>query len=94
MEPDILNNKERSRFETILNREYAFLEYILSENIMDLHHTFVPESMRGMGIAHSLAHYALEYVKANQIMVKITCPFVKKYLASHPEYLELLQNQN
>ena len=89
----VVNNIEKQRFEVALNDDLAILEYRYYEGTMALMHTLVPESFRGMGIAGKLAHAALEFVKANHQKVLVYCPFVAKYLESHPEYNDLVTNR-
>jgi len=41
----------------------AELHYIKQGNVMDIHHTFVPEELRGKGLAEKLAKSAFDYAK-------------------------------
>lgn len=78
------------RFELERDGKVAYLEYTLAGNILALLHTEVPESLRGHGVASSLAHTALEWARANGKKVDIICPSVFEYLAKHPEYSDLV----
>jgi len=53
--------------------------------VIDLLHTEVAPSLRGRGVGDALAKAALDYARRNGIKVIVTCPFVKKWLARHPE---------
>ena len=55
-----------------------------------LEHTEVSPTLRGRGVADSLAKFALEYARANGLTVIPVCPFVISYLKRHPEYQTLL----
>jgi predicted GNAT family acetyltransferase len=43
------------RFEIEQNGQNAYLEYSLGGNVLELSHTEVPEALRGLGLASSLA---------------------------------------
>ena len=51
------------RFEIERNGEVAYLEYTLAGNILELAHTEVPEKLRHMGLASSLAETALNWAR-------------------------------
>ena len=51
------------RFEIERNGEAAYLEYSLSGNILELTHTEVPEKLRHMGLASSLAETGLLWAR-------------------------------
>jgi len=78
------------RFEIERDGEVAYLEYSLSENILELIHTEVPEKLRGMGLSSSLAETALQWARERNLKVDIVCPTVRQYVASHPEYSDLV----
>ena len=80
------------RFEIERDREVAYLEYSLSEPILELIHTEVPEKLRGMGLASSLAEVALNWARENNLKVDIVCPTVQEYVAKHPEYSNLVMH--
>ena len=78
------------RFEIERNGEVAYLEYSLSGNILALAHTEVPEKLRHMGLASSLAVTALEWARQHNLKVDIICPTVRQYVTKHPEYSDLV----
>ena len=80
------------RFEIERNGEVAYLEYSLSENVLGLIHTEVPENLRGMGLASSLAETALDWARENNLKVDIICPSVQAYVAKHPQYSDLVMD--
>ena len=80
------------RFEIERNGEVAYLEYSLSENVLGLIHTEVPENLRGMGLASSLAETALHWARENNLKVDIICPSVQAYVAKHPQYSDLVMH--
>ena len=78
------------RFEIERNGEVAYLEYGLSGNVLELIHTEVPKSLRGMGLASSLAEEALRWAKENSFRVDVICPTVQEFIVKRPEYSDLI----
>jgi len=78
------------RFEIERNGEVAYLDYSLAGNILTLSHTEVPEKLRHMGLASSLAETALRWARERNLKVDIVCPTVQQYIAKHPEYSDLV----
>jgi predicted GNAT family acetyltransferase len=90
MDVVIVNNTERSRFETPVNGKFAFLDYEFYNGTLALVHTFVPPKERHQGIAFALVKFALEYAKANHLKVIAGCSSVVIFIEQHPEYESLL----
>ena len=86
MEISVTNNINQQQFEVHAEGELAVLQYRFHDKLLWLMHTEVPAKLEGHGIASLLAHDALEWAKANDIRVKVLCPFVAVYLKRHPEY--------
>jgi predicted GNAT family acetyltransferase len=78
------------RFEIERNGEGAFLEYTLAGNILELTHTEVPEKLRHMGLASSLAETALNWAREHNLKVDIVRDTVRHYVGEHPEYSDLV----
>jgi len=87
---EITNNKDRSRFETLVNGEFAVLDYIYLNNTLALVHTFVPPKDRDQGIAFALVEFALEYAKEHHLKIIAGCSSVVLFIKQHPEYTALL----
>jgi uncharacterized protein len=78
------------RFAIERDGQIAYLEYSLSGNVLELIHTEVPEKLRGMGLASSLAETALRWARDHKLKVDIVCPSVQEYITRHQEYSNLL----
>ena len=78
------------RFEIERNGEIAYLEYSLSKDILVLAHTEIPEKLRHMGFASSLAETALHWAREHNLKVDLVCPTVQQYVKKHPEYADLV----
>ncbi|HLD85487.1 MAG TPA: GNAT family N-acetyltransferase [archaeon] len=64
----------------------AELRYIKQGSIMNIHHTFVPEQLRGRGLAEKLTRTAFDYAKKHNMKIKPTCPYIEDtFLKKFPE---------
>jgi uncharacterized protein len=88
--PLVQQEVTNGRFEIERDGEVAYLEYSLSGNILELIHTEVPEKLRGLGLASSLAESALLWARERNLKVDIVCPLVREYVNKHPEYADLV----
>ena len=70
MEYNIVDNKERSRFEVLLNGEYAFVDYRWRKGDLAIMHTEVPKEYEGKGIAAAMVKHVLEYAKKEGLKIK------------------------
>ena len=52
-------------------------------------HTEVAESLAGKGVGSHLVATAVDYARANSLMIKATCTFAKKILDSSPEFADV-----
>lgn len=53
-------------------------------------HTEVDESLQGQGIGEQLVEEAVKWARENNLLIKPTCPFVKKILESSEDYEDVL----
>ncbi len=90
MGENITHNKELNRFEYITPEATAYIEYEISEKVMDLTHTIVPKLLEGRGLGGSLVKHALDYARANGYKIKPTCWFVDKFIKKFNDYQDLV----
>jgi predicted GNAT family acetyltransferase len=88
--PQPLHKVTNGRFEIERDGETAYLEYNLSESVLELIHTEMPEKLRGAGLASSLAESALQWAREHKLKVDVICPSVQEYIGKHPEYSDLV----
>jgi uncharacterized protein len=88
----IRDNTALSRFELDADGVTAFMNYRLAGNVMTLDHTETPVEARGRGIASQLVDGALQLARARGLTIVPRCPFVRTYLAKHPEFSDLLRH--
>lgn len=87
----IEHRPELSRFEHASGGDLAVCEYRREGSAWILTHTFVPESMRGTGVAAALVKTTLEHIRAEGGRVVPACSYVAAYIQRHPDYASLLK---
>ncbi|XP_062147094.1 acetyltransferase At1g77540 [Alnus glutinosa] len=93
--PRIVRNEAQHRFET--EDKKAYIEYVLRNDgkVMDLVHTFVPSSKRGLGLASHLCVAAFNHAKSHSISVIPTCSYVSDtFLLRNPSWNSLLYSED
>jgi len=85
---DLQINSALNRFELVLERGIAFVEFEKRGSTIFLLHTEVPEEMTGQGIASILVKKVFDHLIKEKSGVKYFCPYIKIWLKRHPDYLE------
>jgi uncharacterized protein len=88
---DVINNRDRHRFELEVDGHVATEHYRLEGNVITFEHTEVPQELGGKGVGSRLVQGALDQVRAEGLKVVAECPFVKGWIGKHPEYKDLLK---
>lgn len=80
--------KDQNKFEIKTGEHTAELIYRLNSTdaTMEIHRTFVPDELRGKGLAASLNKAALAFAEENKLKVIPSCSYTAAYIAKHPEY--------
>lgn len=86
---EVINNKEKSRFEYHIGDRFAIMEYNIKFKKLIIAHTEVPAEFAGQGIGKKLVQYALHYAEKNNLLIIAICSFTESYLNKHPEYNHL-----
>ncbi|KAK9096068.1 hypothetical protein Sjap_021565 [Stephania japonica] len=91
----VWNEKER-RFET--EDKQAYLQYVLRDDgtgvvaEMDMVHTFVPRTKRGLGLASHLCNAAFTHAQRHSLSVIPTCSYVSDtFLPRNPSWAALVK---
>jgi predicted GNAT family acetyltransferase len=88
----VRHEPEESRFVVANDQGLAVLEYArVDAATLDYHHTFVPPSLRGQGIASRLAEHALQHALDESLAVVPSCPFVAAYIRRNPKFDSLVR---
>ena len=89
--PAVRHNPGQSRFELASGAALAVCEYRREGSVWILPHTFVPEALRGGGVAAALVKAALDHIRAEGGSVVPACSYVAAYVQRHPEYVSLVR---
>ncbi|MFC7340414.1 GNAT family N-acetyltransferase [Saccharopolyspora griseoalba] len=90
-EPEVVDNADESRFEIRVDGSTAgFAEYKLSPEKIAFTHTEIDESYSGRGLAGALVRSALDDVSSRGLAVLPFCPYVRSWIAKHPDYVDLV----
>lgn len=65
-----------------------------SANRVVVERVFVIPELRGHGLAAQLMEHFIKFAKGQHYVVKIMCPYAKRYFKLHPEAQTLLQPQD
>ena len=89
---EVKHDAAGNRFVITQEGNEALLQYRLSSGTIDFYHTFVPEALRGKGLAEKLCLAAFEHAKQQKLKVIPSCSYVSgAYLKRHPEYAALVK---
>jgi uncharacterized protein len=91
MELQVADNPEHEQYEIRADGQIAgVLEYELKDGVIAFLHTETDPRFRGHGVAGHLIQSSLEAARERHLAVLPYCPFVRRWLAEHPEYVELV----
>lgn len=93
MNQSIIHNSLANRFEYRTADAVAFCEYTVVGNVWHFHHTLVPDSMRGQGVAARLVETALNYVDEKHGRVVPKCSYVAGYIKKNPNFAHLVERE-
>ncbi len=90
---EVQNDPIGQKFFIQLGNAEAVIAYTQINEVLDLHHTVVPENFRSKGLAAKMCIFAFEFAKKNGMKIIPTCPYIsEKFLLEHPEYKNLITN--
>lgn len=92
-EPEVIHRPEQNRFETLVNGQVAYMSYTPAGNRMYFDHTYVPNELRGQGVAGVVVRRALQTAQQQGWMVVPTCSYVASFIDRHPEFAGLVDPQ-
>jgi len=75
------------QFEINIDGHRAYLTYMdLGKQTLDIYRTFVPNALRGRGIAAALTEQALQYAEEMGYTVIPSCSYVERYMERHQRH--------
>jgi len=88
---EFVDDVARSRYEVRQNGEVVgFITYRRNPRQVVMLHAETDPAVEGRGLASRLAAYALDDVRSRSLSVVPLCPFVRRYIESHPAYGDLV----
>lgn len=88
---EVRDDREAGRFTIAVDGEPAgFAEYRDRGNAISFVHTEIDDRFEGRGLGGRLVSAALDDVRSRGLAALPFCPFVRAYIARHPEYLDLV----
>ncbi|MDQ3104900.1 MAG: N-acetyltransferase [Actinomycetota bacterium] len=86
---------ELNRFEALVDgRVVGFAVYHVEDGRAAMPHTEVEPGYGGHGVATELVRTILDTARARDQLVLPYCPFVSALIRKHPEYLDLVPEQD
>ncbi len=81
MEIIATHQPELNRFVVLIDGEEAVLEYrLLPDNGIDFTRTFVPEALRGAGVAEKLVRTGIAWARDQNYDMQASCWYVTRFL--------------
>lgn len=63
----------------------AEITFPIRDGVATINHTFVDDSLRGLGIASQLMQKAIEKIAAEGLKLNATCTYAVAWLKRHPD---------
>lgn len=77
----IHHDRTNRQFETTVDGHRAYLAYVdLGKQTLDIYRTFVPDALRGRGVAAVLTQHALDFAAHEGYTVIPSCSYVEWYI--------------
>ncbi len=76
----VRHQPERQRFVAVVDGHESVVDYRLSGQGIDFNHTFVPDALRGRGVAEKLVRAALAWARAQNLRIEASCWYVRRFL--------------
>ncbi len=90
---EIQHDIANQRFFTIVEGKEAYLQYlIVDKNVLNYYKTYVPNELRGKGIAGKIVEAAMNYARENNLKIIPTCSYVDTFIERHKNFEDLIKN--
>lgn len=77
----VTHHPERHCFVSNQGDREAVLDYrLLADRGINFHHTYVPESLRGQGVAEALVRAGLAWARQEGLRIEASCWYVQRFL--------------
>lgn len=90
---EIQHDITNQRFFTIVEGKEAYLQYLMvDKKVLNYYKTYVPNELRGKGIAGKIVEAALNYARENNLKIIPTCSYVDTFIERHKNFEDLIKN--
>ncbi len=90
----VADNPDEDRYEIRVGGELAgFSQYRQRPAGLAFVHTEIDDRFGGQGLGGKLVSVALDDARSRGLAVLPFCPFVRGYIARHPQYLDLVPEE-
>lgn len=90
----IHHDRTSHQFETTVDGYRAYLAYVdLGKQTLDIYRTFVPDALRGRGVAALLAQHALDYAEREGYTVIPSCSYVERYIERQGNSTDIIESE-
>ena len=95
MELEVTDNPKQQQYEIRAGGELAgVIKYHLRDGVIAFLHTETDPRFRGHGVASTLVRSSLEAARERHLAVLPYCPYVQRWITGHPEYADLVPQDN
>ncbi len=79
---EVKHQADDQRFILVVDGHESVADYRLSGQNIDFNHTYVPDALRGRGVARVLVGEALLWARGEGYEIQASCWYVKRFLES------------
>lgn len=88
----IHHDRTNRQFETTVDGHRAYLAYVdLGKQTLDMYRTFVPDVLRGRGVAAMLTKTALDFAASEGYTVIPSCSYVEWYIEQRGDTAQAIE---
>ncbi len=89
---EIKHDITNQRFYTMVEGREAYLQYlIVDKNVLNYYKTYVPNELRGKGIAGKIVEAALNYARENNLKIIPSCSYVDIFIERNKNFEDLVK---
>ena len=89
MSLSVTHDQAKHRFEVTVDGHTGVVTYVEREGVWIMDHTYVPDALRGQGIAAQLVEAALTAAREAGVKIEPQCSYVARYMERHTETHDL-----
>lgn len=95
MDYKVTHDKKNHKFTITTDDLESYLSYKPEgKKIINFYSTYVPQELRGKGIAAILVEHGLQYAVKNKMHVIPSCSYVSTYIDRNEKYKELVETED